>query len=124
MRAVPGPWRFKSALVGVLFICACHHTPARSTWNPRPDLGVVPVAIVGWPRPSCEFPPALPEPPEVKVYVPPSGLGAPGLERIYITMRNLEDVLEYNKKIRIEGAAVRRCLAQVVKIIELSGDEE
>ena len=88
----------------------------------------MPVAIVAWPTPSCDFR-DIPAPPEVKVYVPPSAVNpAPGaagpiagvgLERIYVTMRNLEDILEYNKALRSELLSVRACLGHLAKIVEI-----
>lgn len=102
-----------------LALAACRQPPPTVTLK-QPDRAPVRVAVVSWPAHRCEFPGEdVPEPPEVKVYVPPSGSHASdGLGRVYVTMRNLEDFLGYNRLIREELRATRACLKKFAAIVE------
>lgn len=71
----------------------------------------VPVAIVAWPkpiRPRCEIP-DVPAVPELHVYQNPNGT----LDRYYVNRREVEDLVDWQKDVKLVLDAVGKCLGKL-----------
>lgn len=73
---------------------------------------VLPVAVVAWPspiKPKCEIP-ELPTPPEIVSYESPTSAG---LDHYYVTLRQIQDMIQWHADVRHWGDAVTKCLEKL-----------
>lgn len=89
------------AMLGILYACS-------------PSARVVPVAVVAWPktiRPECEIP-EVPAVPDLRAFEAPN---SPGLERIYVSQRQVGDMVAWQKDVKQWADQVNKCLGKLTQ---------